>query len=120
VALDSSRRLADLLHGPAHTLVMFAGASTALLERFNALSEEVTARFGRVVRPTIIRLDPAHPAIGEVDRERRAHERYGAGGGAIYLVRPDGHIAFRGAGTDVEALRATLRERFTPTMPARE
>jgi len=120
VALDSSRRLADLLHGPTHTLVMFAGASTALLERFSALSEEVIARFGRVVRPTIIRLDPAHPAIGEVDRERRAHERYGAGGGAIYLVRPDGHIAFRGAGTDVEALRATLRERFTPTMPARE
>jgi 2-polyprenyl-6-methoxyphenol hydroxylase-like FAD-dependent oxidoreductase len=120
VALDLTRRLADLLHGPTHTLLMFAGASTALLERFSAISDEVIARFGHVVRPVIIRLDPAHPAIGEVDREGRAHERYGAGAGAIYLIRPDGHIAFRGAGTDVEALRATLRQRFNPTVPARE
>jgi hypothetical protein len=40
------------------------------------------------------------------------HERYGADPGAIFLVRPDGHIAFRGAATDTEALKATLRARF--------
>jgi hypothetical protein len=47
-----------------------------------------------------------------VDRRGAAHHRYGAEQGAIYLVRPDGYIAFRGAGTDVEVLRATLRQRF--------
>jgi hypothetical protein len=112
VELGPARRLADLLHGPRHTLLLFAGQSTALLERFATMSDEVAARYGALVSSVIVRLDPAHPAIGEVDRRGAAHERYGAVQGAIYLVRPDGYIAFRGAGTDVEVLRATLKQRF--------
>jgi hypothetical protein len=76
------------------------------------MRDEIATRYGILVRPVIVRLDPAHPAIGEVDRRGLAHQRYGAGAGAIYLVRPDGYIAFRGAGTDVEVLRSTLRQRF--------
>lgn len=113
VELGPSRWLAELLHGPRHTLLLFAGRSTALLERFSTMSDEASAKYGSLVSPVIIRLDPAHPAIGEVDRRGFAHARYGAEQeGAIYLVRPDGYIAFRGAGTDVEVLRATLRQRF--------
>jgi 2-polyprenyl-6-methoxyphenol hydroxylase-like FAD-dependent oxidoreductase len=112
VELAPSHWLGELLHGPRHTLLLFAGRSTALLERFATMSEEIDGRYGSLVRPIIVRLDPAHPAIGEVDRRGAAHHRYGAEQGAIYLVRPDGYIAFRGAGTDVEVLRATLRQRF--------
>jgi len=120
VELAPSRWLGALLHGPRHTLLLFAGQSTALLERFAVMSDEIGARYGRLVEPVIIRLDPAHPAIGEVDRRGAAHARYGAGPGAIYLVRPDGYIAFRGAGTDVEALRATLRQRFIVSTAGRD
>jgi hypothetical protein len=77
------------------------------------MSDDIASRYGALVKPVIVRTDPAHPAIGEVDRRGAAHARYGAEQGAIYLVRPDGYIAFRGAGTDVETLRATLRQRFT-------
>lgn len=120
VELDAGRRLVELMHGPRHSLLLFAGRSTALLERFATMSDEIRGRYGDLVRPTIVRLDPSHPAIGEVDRRGDAHDRYGAGAGGIYLVRPDGYIAFRGAGTDVEALRATLRQRFVVGSPARD
>lgn len=120
VELGPSHRLAELLHGPRHTLLLFAGRSTALLERFATMRDEIAARYGTLVAPVVIRLDPAHPAIGEVDRRGEAHERYGAAQGAIYLVRPDGYIAFRGAGTDVEVLRATLKQRFIVTALTRD
>jgi 2-polyprenyl-6-methoxyphenol hydroxylase-like FAD-dependent oxidoreductase len=120
VELGPSRWLAELLHGPRHTLLLFAGSSTALLERFATMADEITTRYGTLVKPVIVRLDPAHPAIGEVDRRGGAHARYGADQGAIYLVRPDGYIAFRGAGTDVETLRATLRQRFTAGAAGRD
>ena len=77
------------------------------------------ARFGTLVTPVLLRLDPAYPPVGEVDVKGAAHQRYGAEPGAIYLVRPDGHIGFRGAETDTEALRATLRVRFNTSAPAR-
>ena len=120
VELGPSRWLAELLHGPQHTLLLFAASSTALLERFATMRDEIAARYGSLVSPVIVRLDPAHPAIGEVDRRGAAHARYGAEQGAIYLVRPDGYIAFRGAGTDVEVLRATLRQRFIVGTAARD
>jgi 2-polyprenyl-6-methoxyphenol hydroxylase-like FAD-dependent oxidoreductase len=121
VELGPSRWLGELLHGPRHTLLLFAGRSTALLERFSTMSDEATTKYGSLVAPVILRLDPAHPAIGEVDRRGLAHARYGAEReGAIYLVRPDGYIAFRGAGTDVEVLRATLRQRFIVNTPTRD
>ena len=41
-----------------------------------------------------------------------AHEKYGAAHGAIYLIRPDGYIAFRGGANDGEALLADLASRF--------
>jgi 2-polyprenyl-6-methoxyphenol hydroxylase-like FAD-dependent oxidoreductase len=120
VELGPSHWLAELLHGPRHTLLLLAGRSTALLERFATMSEEIEARYGSLVRPVIVRLDPAHPAIGEVDRHGAAHARYGAEQGAIYLVRPDGYIAFRGAGTDVEVLRTMLRQRFIVSAAGRD
>jgi 2-polyprenyl-6-methoxyphenol hydroxylase-like FAD-dependent oxidoreductase len=120
VELGYQRRISDLLRGPQHTLLMFGGRSTALIERFSELAREVTARYGELVRPVVLRLANAQPPRGEVDDRGKAHERYGADPGAIYLVRPDGYIAFRGAETDTEVLRSTLRARFLlPDSPRR-
>ena len=119
VAFAAGRRLLELLHGAKHTLLLFAGASTALIDHYSTLAEEVTARYGSLVKPVLLRLDPSYPPVGEVDAAGAAHRRYGADPGAIYLVRPDGYIGFRGAETDTEALRATLRARFVAPEPAR-
>ncbi|HUQ45770.1 MAG TPA: FAD-dependent monooxygenase [Gemmatimonadaceae bacterium] len=118
--LGPGRRISDLLRGPQHTLLLFGNRSTALIERFSELAAEVSARYGALVRPVLLRLPNAQPPRGEVDARGAAHDRYGAEAGAIYLVRPDGHIAFRGAETDTEPLRATLKARFLlPDSPRR-
>jgi hypothetical protein len=118
--LGYERRISDLLRGPQHTLLLFGGRSTALIERFSELAREVGARYGDLVKPVVLRLPNAQPPRGDVDDHGAAHERYGADPGAIYLVRPDGHIGFRGAETDTEVLRTSLRSRFLlPDAPRR-
>jgi 2-polyprenyl-6-methoxyphenol hydroxylase-like FAD-dependent oxidoreductase len=120
VELGYRRHISDLLRGPHHTLLLFGGRSTALIERFSELAREVTARYGDLVRPVVLRLPNAQPPRGEVDEQGAAHDRYGADPGAIYLVRPDGYIGFRGAETDTEVLRTSLRTRFIlPDAPRR-
>jgi hypothetical protein len=78
----------------------------------------VSARYGDLVRPIVLRLPNAQPPRGEIDDNGAAHDRYGADPGAIYLVRPDGYISFRGAETDTEVLRTMLRTRFILPDPA--
>jgi hypothetical protein len=120
VELGYQRRISDLLRGPHHTLLLFGGRSTALIERFSELAREVSARYGELVRPVVLRLPNAQPPRGEIDDLGTAHDRYGADPGAIYLVRPDGYIGFRGAETDTEVLRTSLRLRFIlPDSPRR-
>ena len=120
VELAHGRRISDLLRGPHHTLLLFGGRSTALIERFTQLAADVGARYGELVHAVVVRLPGAQPPLGEVDAQGAAHQRYGADPGAIYLVRPDGYIGFRGAETDTETLRAALRARFiVPDAPRR-
>ena len=120
VELGGGRRISDVLRGPHHTLLLFGGRSTALIERFTAVAAEVNARYGSLVNATLLRLPGAQPPLGDVDQRGAAHDRYGADPGAIYLVRPDGYIGFRGAETDAELLRSTLRTRFiVPDTPRR-
>jgi 2-polyprenyl-6-methoxyphenol hydroxylase-like FAD-dependent oxidoreductase len=118
--LGYERRISDLLRGPQHTLLLFGGRSTALIERFSELAREVSARYGDLVKPVVLRLPNAQPPRGDVDDQGAAHERFGADPGAIYLIRPDGYIGFRGAETDTEVLRTSLRSRFLmPDSPRR-
>jgi len=44
-----------------------------------------------------------------VDEPGLAHERYGLRGAGLYLIRPDGYVAFRAPGTNLRPLRAYLR-----------
>jgi hypothetical protein len=120
VQVAHGQRISELLRGPQHTLFLFASGSTALIERFSELATEVEARYGSLVRPIVLRLPNSQPPRGEVDERGAAHARYGADPGAIYLVRPDGYIGFRGAETDTEPLRAALKARFVvPDAPRR-
>jgi 2-polyprenyl-6-methoxyphenol hydroxylase-like FAD-dependent oxidoreductase len=47
-----------------------------------------------------------------VDEPGLVHERYGLRGAGLYLIRPDGYVAFRAPRTDLQALRAYLQKVF--------
>ena len=116
----SDRRLFELLHGGQYTLLLFAHDDVALQERFAALATSVSGSYAGLVRPIVLRTTPGAQVTGlVVDSEGRAHQRFGAAKGAIYLVRPDGYVAFRGAARDVDGVWRTLRAQLLtrPTMP---
>jgi hypothetical protein len=50
--------------------------------------------------------EPARGALHA--RDGQAFARLGVTGTAQYLVRPDGHIGYRAAGTDLDGLRRYL------------
>ena len=72
------------------------------------------------VRPRLISAasassDPAALATDLADLDQRAHAAYGLRGRpALVLVRPDGHIAFRGAADHPELLRSYCTRVFGP------
>jgi 2-polyprenyl-6-methoxyphenol hydroxylase-like FAD-dependent oxidoreductase len=108
VNISERRRLFELTHGPQFTLLLFAGDAALLVERFAALAVEIGAHYGPLVKPVLLRHTASRIRFGEPDESAAAHRRYGAEQGAIYLIRPDGYISFRGAASDADALRATL------------
>ncbi|MCA9706327.1 MAG: FAD-dependent monooxygenase [Myxococcales bacterium] len=56
------------------------------------------------IQPLVITDGVPPESDGVGDPEGRLHRQYGLGGPGLYLVRPDGHIAFRSAGLGVDAL----------------
>ena len=87
----------------------------------HALVAAATAPFGDLVAVRYLTGDPA-PSTGvggEVLRDagRGLLRRLGRGGLVQYLVRPDGHIGYRCAGTDLGGLTSYLA-RWLPPRPA--
>jgi 2-polyprenyl-6-methoxyphenol hydroxylase-like FAD-dependent oxidoreductase len=118
VKLSAHRRLFELTYGPQFTLLLFAGRAAVLVELFAALAVDVGARYGSTVKPVVLRHTASPIRFGEPDESAAAHRRYGAEHGAIYLIRPDGYIAFRGAPADADALRTVMARWLTAPAPA--
>jgi hypothetical protein len=82
------------------------------------IAERVRARHGAHVSVRIVvphRESP--PALGGdsavlLDPEGATHRRYGAGAECLYLVRPDGYVAFRSQPADGDALMQYLERIF--------
>jgi 2-polyprenyl-6-methoxyphenol hydroxylase-like FAD-dependent oxidoreductase len=94
-------RLLSLLTGLEHHLLLFEGANptTVSVAALDATTALVTGYAAPIrthrIRPT----------------NRKLHQRYGATSASLFLVRPDGQIAYRGAATDLDSLRRFL-DRF--------
>ena len=103
-------RFTELLRGTRHQLLFFAGlesdrARGAIPEDMIVVAREVLETEGHWIDGRIVVLDPSPvdrlrgiPTVG--DPEGAMHARYGAHRACLYLIRPDGYVAFRSAKLD--------------------
>jgi len=111
-------RLHDLLRHEKHTLLLYAGAEMGEAEgrAFAAMARDVP-------RDLVEVYGIAAPVARPVDREcfawitdagGRFQAAYDTAAAAVYLIRPDGMIGYRAAGSEAAALRAALERVIRP------
>ncbi len=119
VAADGSQtRVFDHLynadgHSFGWALLCFDGRDASAIELLRAARERV--RPWDIVRPRFV-LSAAVPASGDPvplsDLDGEAHAAYGLDTPALILVRPDGHIAYRGSADRPDLLRGYCERVF--------
>jgi 2-polyprenyl-6-methoxyphenol hydroxylase-like FAD-dependent oxidoreductase len=122
-AQGEPRRLHTALLGTSHTLLLFDGAAhtEAGYRNLARLARQVREAYGPLVRSHIVVPFAERPLAlqgeGDVvlDPRFEAHRRYGARSECLYLVRPDGYVAYRCQPADGEKLMAYLARVFTAT-----
>jgi len=120
---ESSRpmRLFDLLREPRHILLLFAGRSQSAQDgqHLTRISQDMNDRFAGEIRTYLIVPGGGSPVAAPpgttlvMDTEHKLHRRYGAARECIYLIRPDGYIAYRAQPPDETKLNAYLSRIFT-------
>ena len=102
---DAGRSIFEEVRGLDHDLLLFEGgrSDTALPDPARR-REDLQALVGAYEAP--IRLHVVAPG------NRSLHERYGVGSPTLILVRPDGHIAYRGPAADLDGLVGYLDRYF--------
>lgn len=73
---------------------------------------QIAVQFSNVLQVTYLTSEGADRALVDVHHE--ALTRLGVEDTAQYVIRPDGHVGFRCAGTDMKGAREYLERLFTP------
>jgi 2-polyprenyl-6-methoxyphenol hydroxylase-like FAD-dependent oxidoreductase len=103
--------LHELLLGTRHLLLLFDGAAAtpAGYENLSAIARHVAEKYGDRIRIAAVvprRERPEGFAFdGPVllDPDAEIHASFGCGSEGLYLIRPDGYVAFRSQPADLEA-----------------
>ena len=112
--------LFELLKGTKHSVLMFAGTGCpgGVREPLTSLAARIARNFGTLTNVYIVypgtkwpeNLSPETAIVG--DPELSLHKRYGAETACLYLIRPDGYVAFRSHGVGDEALQSYFAKIF--------
>ena len=114
------QRLHALLRGGRHTLLLFDGAAPTETgyQNLTRIAQAVERRFGDAFQVHVIVPAGERPAAlqwgGSVllDVEGELHRGFSARSECLYLVRPDGYVAFRSQPASEEALSGFLDSHF--------
>jgi hypothetical protein len=99
----SGESIFEKLLGTDHHLLLFEGTKPDPT-RLKATQEEIEGLLDRYVVPI---------KIHQIKTEnKQLHERYGAKASSVFLVRPDGHVAYRGGAADIVGLKMYLEGLF--------
>jgi NADPH-dependent dioxygenase len=106
--------LHELIGVPGHTLLLMLGeADSGAVEEGLALASAAAERYRPHVQAYVVvrnaRSGEDVPAELLCDPVGALHERLGAERPCLCLVRPDGHLGFRGEPPSLESLEAHLR-----------
>ena len=112
-----TKRLANVLDGSAHTLLLFDGRSDSEdgYERLASIERAVRERWGEVIRTYLVTPRSQRPAILPesipvlLDPDGDLEKRYGASTECLYLIRPDLYVGYRSQPADLDKLVAYLR-----------
>jgi 2-polyprenyl-6-methoxyphenol hydroxylase-like FAD-dependent oxidoreductase len=109
--------LFSCLRGNPHHLLLFGG-QIPVADGWSPGSglRALAAEYEGLLEPcSIFAREPAQAEIEApvyVDESGLVHERYGMKAAGYYLIRPDGYVAFRAMGLDLQPLRAYLQRVF--------
>jgi len=98
-----------------HQLLVFTGKQpragrVAELAEFAAKTQ---ASSGGMIRAQLVRLPEVEgPETALIDHEGEAHQHYGARHECLYLIRPDGYVAFRSQPVESAPLQEYLKRVF--------
>jgi 2-polyprenyl-6-methoxyphenol hydroxylase-like FAD-dependent oxidoreductase len=118
-------RLFDLFRGTHSTLLLFDGPARtdAGYQRLTTTARQVDAALGDEVRTCVVvpgdrRPDQLDDVDVFLDPDRDAHHRYAATAESLYLVRPDGYVAYRSQPATAGPLLDHLGSVFRLNAPA--
>ena len=109
----ASVRLTEVLRASCHTLLLFPDGSAASWQRLAALQESVGARYGGAVESHVVSGDGAGASSGTTvlgDSRGELRRQYGVDGEGLYLIRPDGYVAYRSQPASARGLCAHLEQ----------
>jgi hypothetical protein len=113
-----------LFRSPAFQLLLFAEPGKGGSSNLADISQRVRERLGNEVLVHRVVADPGAGARGTpgpdagilADPEGALHKRFGARAECLYLLRPDGYVAYRSNPADGDKLLAYLDRVFAPSL----
>ena len=106
----------DLFQDQRHVLLFFADGQ--LEERYLRASRELRVKYSQYVELYLLLPGEKEPSLQEPedlllnDPDGEVYETYGVTTSALYLIRPDGHVAFRSLPAERARLEAYLKDVF--------
>ncbi|MGH3769871.1 MAG: hypothetical protein ACRDRW_00480 [Pseudonocardiaceae bacterium] len=113
-------RIHDVLRGTHHTVLLFTGLDDHARPAVELcrIAERIERAYPGLVIARVISAErfADHPsALGDPDRS--AHRQYGIEPASAYVIRPDGHVGYRGRPVGADALMADLAARLPGASP---